>query len=255
MEKYIFCLEDNLKNINRERFRDFILATVVPGIMKHGPAHFKVTMSAADQPYLTILPLKRNGFAMFSLTGIDREAILGELKGYLNPDRRVYGYAVHESPYLLSGRSCNHGEESPGLILLTMLQRKRGLQKKEFMRIWFGEHSPMAITIHPLVNYIRNVVTGYIAEDSPKVDGIVEEHFGADRDLINPVRMFGGMKKFLPSMLAVQRHVSTFIDLSNIRNYLCKEHLIKGEPAACNEEMRDDCFVPGLAEGSGVFLQ
>jgi hypothetical protein len=68
----------------------------------------------------------------------------------------------------------------------------------------------------------------------------VEEHFGEDRYLLNPVRMFGGIKKFLPSMLAVQRHVSTFINLSNIKNYICREYLFKGELAARNREMRDD---------------
>jgi hypothetical protein len=249
MEKYIFCLEDNLKNITRGQFRDYILAEVVPAIMKHEPDNFKLTITAADQPHVTILPLHRSGFAMFSVTGIDRDDILRELKGYLNQDRTVYGYAVHESPYLLSRRSWNHGEESPGLILLTMLQQKQGLPKETFMGIWFGEHSPMSITIHPLINYIRNVVTGYVTDNAPRVDGIVEEHFGADRDLLNPVRMFGGIRKFIPAMLAVQRHVSTFINLSNIRNYLCREYLIKGEPAACNKEMRDDRFVPGIIQG------
>ncbi len=244
MDKYIFCLEDNLKTMTRERFRDFILREATPAVMKHNPANCKVTISAVKQPSITILPLKRNGFAMFSVTGIDCDALFDELKSFLNPDRLLYGYAVHESPYLLSGRSWKAGSESPGLILLTMFRKKKSQPRETFMRIWFGEHSPMSIVIHPLVNYIRNVVTGYLTDDTPRVDGIVEEHFGTDRDLLNPVRMFGGIKKVLPSMLRIQRHVSGFIDLSNIRNFICREYLIKGELAACNREMRDDDIVP-----------
>ncbi len=242
MEKYIFCLEDNLKNITRQQFRDFILHTLIPAILKRKPDNCKLTISAVDQPSVTILPLKRNGFAMISITGIDPAATLNELKLHQNADRLIYGYEVHESPYLLSERTWDCGEESPGLILLTMFKQKQGLPKEKFMRIWFGEHSPMSIVIHPLKNYIRNVVTRYITEDAPKFDGIVEEHFASDRDLLNPVRMFGGIKKFLPSMLAVQRHVSTFIDLSQIRNHICREYLFKGELAVNNREMRDDCI-------------
>ncbi len=244
MGKYIFCLEDNLKSMTQEQFRDFILHEVISVVMKHNPDNCKVTISAVEQPSITILPLKRNGFAMFSVAGIDRDIIFNELKSFLNPGRLLYGYAVHESPYLLSGRSWNHGSESPGLILLTMFRKKKNQRRETFMRIWFGEHSPMSIVIHPLINYIRNVVTGYLTEDTPRIDGIVEEHFGADRDLLNPIRMFGGIKKALPSMLRIQRHVSGFIDLSNIRNYICREYLIKGELAARNREMRDDDIVP-----------
>lgn len=244
MDKYIFCLEDNLHAMTRKRFRDFILSEATPALLKHNPANCKVTISAVEQPSMTILPLKRNGFAMFSVAGIDRDVIFNELKSFLNPDRLLYGYAVHESPYLLSGRTWEPGSESPGLILLTMFRKKKNQPRENFMGIWFGEHSPMSIVIHPLADYIRNVVTGYLTEDTPRFDGIVEEHFGADRDLLNPVRMFGGIKKALPSMLRIQRHVSGFIDLSNIRNYICREYLIKGELAACNREMRDDCFVP-----------
>lgn len=243
MEKFIVCLEDTLKNTTRAEFRDYILHTVAPAVMKHEPGNCKLTLSAAEQPLLTILPLKRNGFAMFSLAGIDRAALLSELERHRNPDRPVYGYAVHESPYLLSGRSWPCGTESPGLVLVTMFRKKPGLPEEEFMRIWFGEHSPLSIVIHPLINYIRNVVTGTLTDNAPEFDGIVEEHFGSDRDLLNPVRMFGGIRRVLPSMLRIWRHVPTFLDMSNIRNYVCREYSIKGGLAACNEEMRDDRFV------------
>jgi hypothetical protein len=240
MEKYIFCLEDNLKNITRQQFKDFIINTLIPSIMKRKPDNCKLTISALEQPTVTILPLKRNAFAMISLTGVDPAAILKELKLHQNADRSIYGYEVHESPYLLSERTWDYGMETPGLILLTMFQQKQGLERKKFMQIWFGEHSPMSIIVHPLKNYIRNVVIGHETGNAPKIDAIVEEHFGEDRYLLNPVRMFGGIKKFLPAMLAVQRHVSTFINMSNIRNYICKEYLFKGEVAAHNREMRDD---------------
>jgi hypothetical protein len=243
MEKYIFCLEDNLKNATLAEFRDHVLHAVVPAVMKHDPENCKLTLSAAEQPSLTILPLTRNGLAMFSLAGVDRSAVLNELGRYRNPDRSLYGYAVHESPYLLSERSWPCGTESPGLILLTMFRKKPGLPEHEFMRIWFGEHSPLSIVIHPLINYIRNVVTGTLTDNAPEFDGIVEEHFGSDRDLLNPVRMFGGIQRVLPSMLRIWRHVPTFLDMSNIKNYICREYSIKGGLAACNEELRDDTFV------------
>lgn len=243
MDKHIFILEDRLKSITRDQFRDWVLNAVVPAVLRLGPDTCKVTLSAADQPYLTILPLRRNGLAMFSVTGADPSAILKELMIHLNAERSVYGYRVHESPYLLTDTARTCGKESPGLVLLTMFRKKRDLAREEFMRIWFGEHSPLSITIHPLKNYIRNVVTDTLTDDTPPFDGIVEEHFGSDRDLLNPVRMFGGITRFLPSMIRIGRHVSTFIDYSSIGNFICREYCFRGGPAACNEEMRDDIII------------
>lgn len=243
MEKFIFCLEDNLKTASRRQFRDFIFQSVVPDIMKHNPRNCKLTVSSIDQPAVSILPLNHSGFAMFSIAGVEAGEILQGLNKYKTPDRRIYGYAIHESPYLLSERTWNCHEESPGLILLTMFQQKPGITREQFMHIWFGEHSPKAIYTHPLKNYIRNVVKEFLTEETPRFDGIVEEHFGTDEDLLNPVKMFGGIFRFIPSMIRVYFHVNKFLNLSTIRNYICREYLLAGELSACNEEMRDDIVV------------
>ena len=110
---------------------------------------------------------------------------------------------------------------------MTLMKKNAELSYEQFMKEWFGHHTPMAIRIHPLWNYIRNVVESPISDDSPPFDGIVEEHFRSLRDITNPVRFFGGVVKMLPNMLKVGLHSNKFLDLSATENYLLTEFHIR----------------------------
>ena len=96
------------------------------------------------------------------------------------------------------------------------------------MHEWFEHHTPkIALKVHPLWNYIRNVVDSVIVEGSPPLDGIVEEHCLKRRDVTNPVRYFGGPLKMIPNMIKVGLHANKFLQLSAVENYLLTEYHIR----------------------------
>ena len=50
----------------------------------------------------------------------------------------------------------------------------------------------LALEVHPLWNYVRNVVVAPVLSGSPPLCGIVEEQFRTRGELLDPVRFFGG---------------------------------------------------------------
>jgi hypothetical protein len=84
------------------------------------------------------------------------------------------------------------GETSPGLVQITLLRRKAGLDDAQFIEAWHDVHTPLAMEIHPLWRYTRHTVTEVLTEGAPPFEGIVELHFRHDEDVTDPVRFYGG---------------------------------------------------------------
>ena len=112
--------------------------------------------------------------------------------------------------------------------MLTLLHRRAGLTDAEFLRRWHEGHSPLALEIHPLWNYVRNVVAAPVLPGSPPLCGIVEEQCRTRGELLDPVRFFGGWLRMVPNMLRVYRDVRSFLDLAAIENYLVTERWLRG---------------------------
>lgn len=226
MDKHIFMLHKP-REMSYGDFTDFVMNDLCADLAVKKPAKLFLSLSIEHAPRLTVLPLKRNGFALISITG-DFAGLYQLLQHRAGEKNCVlWSYHVKESPYVEKDHYWENGEEVPGLTLVTIFRKKKGLSPERFKEIWFGEHSPLAITIHPLYRYIRNVVMSTYDEVTPDFDAIVEEHFIQKSFILNPVKMFGGWLRFLPNMVRIFRHVNTFIDLETLENYLCKEyHLI-----------------------------
>ena len=112
--------------------------------------------------------------------------------------------------------------------MLTLLHRRAGLTDAEFLRRWHDGHSPLALELHPLWNYVRNVVVAPVLPGSPPLCGVVEEHCRTRDELLDPVRFFGGWLRMVPSMLRVFLDVRGFLDLAALENYLVTERWLRG---------------------------
>lgn len=215
----------------RAPFVERFLHEVAPELVPHARGTVKLGYTERDNPRLTVLPLRRENVAMVSAWGPidvdDFAEVLARLGGLLT------GYRVRESYPLRYERSWPDGETSPGDVLLTLLVKHRALDDAAFLEEWHGRHTPKALRIHPMWSYARNVVEADVFGTRPAFDGIVEEHYRELRDILNPVRMFGGPSRFLPHMLEVARHVGHFLDLRATENYLLRErYLLTRDDAA-----------------------
>lgn len=223
MQKYQLLLRPRAGQA-LENFKSEVNEQIVPALLQQEPQGLKLCITDTPPPRLTILPLRNEGLALISFWS-DKAPVLS-LASTEDP-LPLTGYQVDESVPRAYDRNWPDGQATPGVCLLTILRRHPQRSYDEFLQEWHGRHTPKALRIHPLWNYIRNVVKAPLTDDAPAADGLVEEHFRERADALNPVRMFGGPLKFLPHMLEVFRHVSYFLDLKNCENYWLTEYHIR----------------------------
>jgi hypothetical protein len=197
-------------------FKRRMVEEVGPRLLAGDPQKLKLTYTAAAPPRISIVPLRRDRIALASIWTVEEageaERRWTERVAALN-FLGAAGYRVEESCPRSYPRDWPDGRETPGAGLLTLLNRKRGLDEAEFFRRWFEGHATLSLEMLPLWNYVRNVVRGTI----------VEEHFREADDLLRPDRFFGGPLRMLPNMLRLGRDIWGFLDLVSLRSYLVEE--------------------------------
>ncbi len=210
-------------------FRDHeerVRGELLPRFTALGPKKLKLSVAGERPPRVSLIPFNREPVALVSVwtgTPVD-EGFLAGLAGLAGFS--VGGYLVEESYPVADDSLPKPGGASPGVVLLTLLVRNPNLDYGEFMSQWFGRHTPMSLEIHPLREYIRNVVRENLYERQSRFEGIVEERFDTPGTLLNPAKMFGGIIPMVPNMIRIGRHVNHFLDLKQIETYYLKEYYI-----------------------------
>ncbi len=196
---------------------------VAPALRSAGATHLKLSMTEDLPPRLSILPLRRDPLALFSVWS-ERDVLSECAATLVSTGLRWAAYRVTEAMPVRYQRTWQDGERSPGAVLLTLFRKKPGVSQERFLQIWHGEHTPLSLRVHPLWSYTRNVVEAKLSEGAPDYDGIVEEHFRERSDILRPWRMFGGKARMLPNMVKIGLHVNTFLHLPSVENYLLREY-------------------------------
>ncbi|HTP28003.1 MAG TPA: hypothetical protein VMK12_20405 [Anaeromyxobacteraceae bacterium] len=204
-------------------FRDRAL-TVGARIVACCPARLKLTYTAEDPPRFSVMPFRRDRVALVSLWDeAAPEEAAARWNALLQAESAAAGYRVDESVPRAYCRDWPEGQDTPGGSMLTLLHRRAGLTDAEFLRRWHDGHSPLALDVHPLWNYVRNVIAAPVLPGSPPLCGIVEEQCRTRGELLDPVQFFGGWLWMVPNMLRVLTDVRSFLDLAALENYLVTE--------------------------------
>lgn len=153
---------------------------------------------------------------------------------------RLAGYLVSESLYRDYGgnrfsapRDWPDGARSPGVLMLTLLERPARLSREAWVAHWHGVQSPVSEEIQPRTRYVRNEVIRALTPDAPPFEGIVEECWPSARHLTDPMLFYLGegsderMRAHLKRML---ESVRAFLDLGRIRSFAMSEYLLSGGP-------------------------
>jgi hypothetical protein len=185
----------------------------------------KATLTCDPPPKGGVVPYRKDKIALVTLCGENGlEAAADELaacSGFTGAFRVETALPVEYD------RTWKDGEKTPGLGLLTLFRKREDIDYDDFIRRWHNGHTPLTLKIHPIRNYVRNVVKERIRGEEKWYDGIVEEHCLTREDLLKPSRFFGGILKAPLNMIRVYRDVKGFIDYSSIETYCVEEYWIK----------------------------
>jgi hypothetical protein len=149
---------------------------------------------------------------------------------------RLAGYLVEESIYTEYGgnrhagpRNWADGRRSPGITMVTLMERPKRLSRDEWIKRWHGTMSPVSEEMQPRTRYVRNVVVEAITPGAPPFEGIVEEAWPSKKHVSNPFLFYGAdnIWQLAKNMCRILRTVKSFLDLRRIRTTVMSEYFIK----------------------------
>lgn len=192
-------------------------------IGEHKPAGLHYTITLEKPPKLSIIPFLGRKIALISI--YDNNIIPYEnMAGY---EGFAGSYAVTEALPIAYTKNWSDGEPTPGICLLTLFRKKKGLGHETFIDRWHNGHTPFTLKVHPIYHYNRNVVNGAIGEVQEQYDGIVEEHCRDRKELLNPMKFFAKSGFAIKNMILTWFDTKSFIDYKSMETYLVQEyHLI-----------------------------
>jgi hypothetical protein len=139
---------------------------------------------------------------------------------------RIAGYLVTESvPRDFDRRDWPDGARSPGLVMVSIFPKPARLARDEFIARWHGSHTPLALEVHPLWRYVRNVVARGLTDGAPDYAGIVEEHVRSAADLDDPIRFYGGPERAERNMARILEDARSFLDLEHVMSVVTSQYL------------------------------
>ena len=144
----------------------------------------------------------------------------------------AYGWIVAESVSKAYGenRTWPDGTESPGMSILTFLDKGEAITDEDFYRIWHGEHTPLTFEMHPFWLYVRNQVLRPVTEGAPAVRGIVYESVATDAELLELPRLFGCADdpgRLMDQIARIDAHIATFANPATLQCVTTREWIFR----------------------------
>jgi len=139
------------------------------------------------------------------------------------------GYLVAESvPVVNTRHVVPRGSRTPGVSMVTCINRLPSISYEEFIEIWHGHHKRVAVETQSTFGYVRNVVVRRLTAEAAPRDGIVEEAFPIEALTDQKVWYAAGdsdeaLRRNMERMFdSVQR----FLDLAPLESHPMSQYLL-----------------------------
>ena len=112
------------------------------------------------------------------------------------------------------------GQASPGMSIVTMLDKPAGTDEKVFYSYWHELHRITTAECHPFASYVRNEVARPLTDGAPRYRGIVTESSPDVQDFLDPHRFYvsgGNRDRLKANQRRVVEETSVFIDFATIQ--------------------------------------
>jgi hypothetical protein len=150
---------------------------------------------------------------------------------------RRAAYLVSEALYRDYGgnehapaRDWPDGQRSPGVLVLTLLERPEHLDRASWLAHWHGVQSPVSEALQPRTRYVRNEVIRALDDDAPPWEGIVEECWPSAAHVTDPMLFYlanGSPERMREHVSRMMESVTAFLELPRIRCVPMSEFQIK----------------------------
>ena len=204
-------------------FKNRIKNELTPLITNDEIHKLSYTITEAAPPKIAIIPFSKQKIVSITVKKNDKKLVesITKMKGFNG------AYSVTEALPVAYEKTWGDGEKTPGVCLLTLFKRKKGIDQNTFLDRWHNSHTPLTLKIHPLWHYNRNVVKQKLIDDSFSWNGIIEEHTRTRSELLNPFKFFGNPLVVIQRMIIVYKDTKSFLDYDTIETYLVKEYHLK----------------------------
>jgi hypothetical protein len=142
---------------------------------------------------------------------------------------RLHGYRVSESePLVNSMHVARPGERVFGFCQVVFLRRPEWLKKHDWLAVWQGSHTQIAIDTQSTFAYRQNVVEDSLEAQSPQFDAIVEESF-PPQAMTSQMAFYGvdDEKALAVNRTAMAESCARFIDFQGIDVIPMSEYVLK----------------------------
>jgi hypothetical protein len=150
--------------------------------------------------------------------------------------RRHVGYLVEESIYRDYGdnrharrRDWPDGERSPGVTMVSLLERPARLSSEAWLAHWHEVIAPLSEQLTPRTRYVRNRVLAPLSAGAPAYAGLVEESVPSPRHVRDPYLFYSAanLDDLAQRMGQLLGAVMQFLDLPRIQSMMFSEYMLK----------------------------
>jgi hypothetical protein len=216
-----------------DAFRDALVGDVGPALLAGDARAVSVLAADAEAEAVARARITRmtEPIAGMLSVWVDRIEEQAAVEAALAPHvARLAGYHVEESIPLANTRHpAPRGARTPGTTMLALLEKPERLPFEEWLAIWHGSHSPLAIEIQATFRYVRNVVRAALTLEAPPWRGIVEEAFPTEAvtDLQRWYRAKGDPEKTRERIGQMVASVQRFLDLDRVESHPLGEYVLR----------------------------
>lgn len=231
MEKILYPVW-KAPTLGGDEFRDLLLQQLGPELIAAGVRGLRVSVAdsevepAAGLRQANCRPVMDAMLSVWLDSSVFRATVEALIEARV---ARMVGYLVTESePLVNTEHPPVAGERTYGMAQVVFLQRPRRLSEPQWLEIWHGSHSQVAIDTQSTFGYRQNVIVRPMTYAAPPFDAIIEENFPPEA--MTSQHAFYGVESDEELQVNLQAMIDScvrFIDFDKIDVIPTSEYLLK----------------------------
>ena len=232
MEKMLYVVWKHEAD-SEKAFRQKLLDKVAPQLIDLGARQLRIGVvdedvaPAASLRMETAKPPIAGLVSIWVDTSTRRRPFEDAIQGSV---ARLAGYLVTESePIVNTKHVVAEGQRTPGMYQVVLLRKPPRLSHEQWLEIWLGSHTQVAIDTQSTFGYRQNVIVRPLTPAAPPCDAIIEEYFPAEA-MTDPMVFYnaaGDEAKRKRHEKAMLDSVMRFIDFDKIDRIPMSEYTMK----------------------------